>query len=284
MTEPTTRAPGSAPQPATRPDGDRPTIVSATLTARPLTGRSLQDKRALVIGGSRGIGAAVARRLARDGAHVAVTFVSRPELAEATVHDAREHGGRALALHADSLRAETLNAAVEATVAAFGGLDILVHSAGVGVFGDARDIAVADLDRALQVNLRGAYLACQAGARCMGQGGRIIVIGSVNSERVALPGNSVYAMTKAGLVGMVRGMARDLAPLGITVNNVQPGPVDTEMNPAGTEFAAVVCRQVLAIPRYCTVDEVAGLVAYVAGPETNYLTGASLLLDGGFAA
>jgi 3-oxoacyl-[acyl-carrier protein] reductase len=277
--------PGREPVPAPNPRGDsQPTIVATTLTSRPVTARTLQDRRALVIGGSRGIGAAIARRLAREGAHVAVTYATRPEHAAATVTEALTHGGKAMALRADSRQPASLEGAVREAVANFGGLDILVHSAGVASFGDLRSIPLADLDQALEINLRGAYLACQAAARCMTRGGRIIVIGSVNSERVALPGNSLYAMTKSGLAGMVRAMARDLAPDGITVNNVQPGPVDTEMNPAGTPFADMVIDKVLAVPRYGNVDEVAAMVAYVAGPETDYLTGASLLLDGGFAA
>jgi 3-oxoacyl-[acyl-carrier protein] reductase len=283
MSDSAAPAPEPSPAPTVR-GGSLPNIVATTLTSRPIAARTLQDRRALVIGGSRGIGSAIARRLAREGAHVAVTYASRPEHAAATVTEALSHGGKAMALHADSRRIATLEAAVNETVTTFGGLDILVHSAGVASFGDLRTIPLADLDQALEINLRGAYLACQAAARCMTRGGRIIVIGSVNSERVALPGNSLYAMTKSGLAGMVRAMARDLARDGITVNNVQPGPVDTEMNPAGTPFADMVVDKVLAIPRYGNVDEVAAMVAYVAGPETDYLTGASLLLDGGFAA
>lgn len=265
-------------------DATRPSVVGTALTSRPVPRRGLQGRRALVIGGSRGIGAAVARRLGQDGARVGLTWASRADQAEATARAVQDAGGEALVLAADSMAIETVHAAIERTVSAFGGLDILVHSAGIAVFDDVRNISVADLDRALQINVRGAFLACQAAARHMGAGGRIIVIGSVNSERVAVPGNSLYAMTKAALAGMVRGMARDLAPLGITVNNVQPGPIDTDMNPASGPFAELICERFLAIPRYGTADEVAGLVAYVASAEAGYLTGASLLLDGGFAA
>jgi 3-oxoacyl-[acyl-carrier protein] reductase len=284
MPELPSNRPGSEPRPASDRRPETPSIVATSLTARPVAARSLQDRRCLVIGGSRGIGAAVVRRFAREGAAVALTWASRQELAAATVAAAREHGGPVLSLHADSLRSETIGAAVESTVDAFGGLDVLVYSAAVGVFGALHEMPTADLDRALHVNVRSAYLACQAAARRMGNGGRLIVIGSQNSDHAALPGNSVYAMTKAALTGMVKGMARDLAPLGITVNNVQPGPTDTDMNPASSEFADMVRRQFIAVGRYGSPDEIAGLIAWIAGPESSYMTGSNVLIDGGFTA
>ncbi|MEO7386710.1 MAG: 3-oxoacyl-ACP reductase family protein [Gammaproteobacteria bacterium] len=263
---------------------DGPEIVSTSLTSRPVPARGLQDKRALITGGSRGIGAAIARRFASEGAHVALTYATRRDSALATLDAVRAFGGQALALEADSQRIDTLLAAVERTVAELGGIDILVHSAGVATFGHVADYRLEDLDRALAVNLRGTFVTTQAAVRHMPSGGRVIMIGSCNADRTPFPGNSVYAMTKAGLVGLVKGLARDLAPRGITVNNVQPGPIDTDMNPADSEFADLVRAQVLAIKRYGTADEVAGMVAYVAGPEAGYLTGASLMIDGGFTA
>lgn len=269
--------------PAAHPARDRLSLISASLTKRPVS-RLLQGKRALVTGGSRGIGAAIVRRFAREGANVALTYSSNVESAHLSVAAAREHGARALAIQADNAQVDTLRAAIDQTVAELGGIDILVHSAGVGVFGHIRDCSIEDLDRALAVNLRGTYIATQAAIRHMGVGGRVIMIGSGSSERSPFAGNSVYAMTKSGLIGLVRALSRDLAPDGITVNNIQPGPIDTDMNPADSEFAEMVCNQVIAVRRYGTADEVAAMVAYVAGPETDFLTGATLTMDGGFSA
>ena len=244
----------------------------------------LEDRSALVVGGSRGIGAAIVERLARDGARVAFTFVSRPEQAEQTAERARAAGAHGvLPIRADSADAAAIQAAVAQAVAAHGGIDILVVNAGVAAMAPVESFDLADLDRTLAVNLRGVFVAVQAAVRHMPKGGRIVTLGSCNAERMPFPGGSVYAMSKAGLVGLVKGLARDLGARGITVNNVQPGPVDTEMNPARGAFADAL-RGHLAVGRYGEADEIAAMVAYLASPEAGYVTGVSLTIDGGFDA
>jgi len=246
--------------------------------------QALKNMRALVTGGSRGIGAAIVRRLARDGAQVALTYVHNAEQAAASVQAAQAFGGQALAIQADSADANAVVAAVEQTVAALGGIDILVNNAGVFHLAPAGEFPLAQFDRTVAVNLRAAFVATEAAVKHMRPGGRIIMIGSCNAERMPFAGGAVYAMSKAGLVGLVKGLARDLGPRGITVNNVQPGPIDTDMNPADSEFGAAVREQILAVPRYGTADEVAGMVAYLASAEAGFVTGASLTIDGGFTA
>lgn len=244
----------------------------------PLTG-----KVALVQGGSRGIGAAIVRRLARDGAKVAFTYVSSSASAEALAGEINSGGGQALALRADSADTQAVQQAVADTAKAFGGLDILVNNAGVLAVAPVAEFDLSDFDRLLAVNVRSVFVATQAAVKHMGQGGRIINIGSTNAERMPFAGGAPYAMSKSALVGLTKGLARDLGPQGITVNNVQPGPVDTDMNPASGEFAESLIP-LMAIGRYGQADEIASFVAYLAGPEAGYITGASLLADGGFAA
>ncbi|MGE7993201.1 3-oxoacyl-ACP reductase family protein [Pseudomonas sp. NPDC089554] len=244
---------------------------------------SLAGKVALVQGGSRGIGAAIVRRLAREGAQVAFTYVSSASAAQALAEEINAAGGHALALKADSADASAVQQVVEDTVKAFGRLDILVNNAGVLAVAPVAEFDLGDFDRLLAVNVRSVFVASQAAARHMGQGGRIINIGSTNAERMPFAGGAPYAMSKSALVGLTRGMARDLGPQGITVNNVQPGPVDTDMNPASGDFADSLIP-LMAIGRYGHADEIASFVAYLAGPEAGYITGASLTADGGFAA
>lgn len=244
----------------------------------------LKDKRALVTGGSRGIGAAIVRRLAREGVNVAFTFVSRPDQANETVKAAEVLGVKALAIQADSADAGALVNAVEQTVRELGGLDILVNSAGVAVVAPVDDVRLEDLDRILAVNVRAVFVATQAAVKHMKEGGRIINIASCNAERMPFVGGSVYAMSKSALTGMAKGLARDLGPRGITVNNVNPGPVDTDMNPATSEFARTTVERFMALPRYGSADEIASLVAWLAGPEASYVTGASFFIDGGYSA
>jgi 3-oxoacyl-[acyl-carrier protein] reductase len=244
----------------------------------------LKNKRALVTGGSRGIGAAIVRRLARDGADVAFTYSSSPDKADEVAKLARAHGVRAIAIKADSADAGAVVAAVDRTISELGGIDILVNNAGVLVMGPLDTFTLTDFDRTLAVNVRAVFVAAQAAARHMKEGGRIINIGSCNAERMPFPGGGIYAMSKSALQGLVQGLARDLGPRGITINNVQPGPVDTDMNPAGSEFAAMLVKQVMAMPRYGTADEIAAMVAYLAGPDAGFVTGASLTIDGGFNA
>ncbi|HQR38142.1 MAG TPA: 3-oxoacyl-ACP reductase family protein [Blastocatellia bacterium] len=243
----------------------------------------LSGKVALVTGGSRGIGAAIARRLADEGAAVAITYTSAPEKADEVVRGIEANGGRALAVRADSADAEAVRNAVSETVRVLGRIDILVNNAGVATFAPVGDYSLEEFDRLLAVNVRGVFVASQEASRHMGEGGRIITIGSVNADRMPTAGGSVYGMTKAAVAGLTRGLARDLGPRGITVNTVQPGPVDTDLNPATGPFAEVL-MPFLALPRYGHVDEVASLVAYLAGPEASYITGTALTVDGGFLA
>jgi len=245
--------------------------------------RPLQNKRALVTGGSRGIGAAIVKRLARDGAHVALTYVTKPDQASATAKAAQALGVKALALQADSADAKALVAAIERTAKEWGGLDILVNNAGIAAMAPLDEYPLEDLDRTLAVNLRAVFVATQAAVKHMKTGGRVVTIGSCNAERMPFAGGAVYSMSKAALVGLVKGLARDLGPRGITINNVQPGPIDTDMNPADGDFAERL-KKLMALPRYGTGDEVAAMVAYLAGPEAGFVTGASLTIDGGFTA
>jgi 3-oxoacyl-[acyl-carrier protein] reductase len=243
----------------------------------------LENKRAMVTGGSRGIGAAIVKRLAQEGAHVALTYVSKPDQANEIVKAVQALGVKALAIQADSADAEAVIAAVEQTVQELGGIDILVNNAGIAVIAPIDKYRLEDLDRTLAVNVRAVFVATQAAVKHMKSGGRIINVGSCNAERVPNTGMAVYAMSKAALVGLVKGLARDLGPRGITINNVEPGPVETDMNPSNTDFAKMLI-QVMALPRYGTGDEIASLVAYLASPEASYVTGASLNIDGGFTA
>ncbi|MBP6792432.1 MULTISPECIES: 3-oxoacyl-ACP reductase family protein [Aeromonas] len=248
------------------------------LTVKPLSGQV-----AFVQGGSRGIGAAIVKRLARDGAAVAFTYVSSASKAEELVATITAAGGKALAIRADSADAVAVQHAIRQSVTRFGQLDILVNNAGVLVWGHLEELTLDDLDRTLAVNIRSVFVACQEAAHHMGKGGRIINIGSTNADRIPMAGGSVYAMSKSALVGLTKGMARDLGPRGITVNNVQPGPVDTDMNPADGESAEQL-KGMMALARYGKDDEIASFVAYLAGPEAGYVTGASLTIDGGFSA
>jgi len=245
--------------------------------------KSLTGKVALVTGGSRGIGAAIARRLAREGAAVGLTYATSPEKADELVRAITAADGRALAIRADSGDPAAVKDAVAATVKAFGRLDILVNNAGLVAVGTIDQVSPEEFDRLLAVNVKGLFVATQEAVRHMGEGGRVINIGSVNSDLVPFAGFSVYALTKGAVASFTRGLARDLGPRGITVNNIQPGPVDTDMNPADGPFAEQMLR-LIAVKRYGRGDEIAGLVAYLAGPEAAYVTGASLNIDGGFTA
>jgi len=242
----------------------------------PLTGRA-----ALVTGGSRGIGAATALRLARDGADVALTYVNRKDAAEDVVRAVEALGRRAVALRADSADAEEAAGAVERAADALGGLDVLVNNAGVGLLGPVEGISVADLDRVLAVNVRGVFLTARAAAARMTEGGRIITVGSCMALRVPGPGGTLYAMSKAALVGLTKALARELGGRGITANIVHPGPIDTDMNPADGPYAGGQAAMT-ALGRFGTADEVASTVAYLAA--ASYVTGAEFAVDGGHAA
>lgn len=243
----------------------------------------LKNKRALVTGGSRGIGAGIVKRLARDGADVAFTYASSAAKAAEVCKEAQGFGVKAIAIAADSADPAAVVAAVERCVAEMGGIDILVNCAGIAVMAPLEDYKLADFDRTVAVNVRAVFVATQAAARHMGPGGRIVNIGSVNAERMPFAGGAVYAMSKSALVGLVKGLARDLGPRGITINNVQPGPVDTDLNPASGPFAKTLLG-FMAIPHYGSSEQVASLVSWLCGPEAAYVTGASLTIDGGFGA
>jgi len=243
----------------------------------------LSGKVAFIQGGSRGIGAAIARRLAADGANVVITYVNAADKAQAVVNDIKEAGGSAVALQADSADAAALSAAIRRTVETHGRLDILVNNAGMLAVAPLEQFSLEDFDRTLAINVRSVFVATQEAARHMTAGGRIINIGSTNADRMPFAGGGPYAMSKSALVGLTRGLARDLGPRGITVNNVQPGPVDTDMNPDSGDFA-VMLKGMMALGRYGKTDEIASFVAYLASAEAGYITGASLSIDGGFAA
>ena len=245
--------------------------------------QSLKNKRALVTGGSRGIGAAIVKRLASEGAHVALTYSSSPDRAKEVVKAAQALGVKSLAIQADSADAKAVVAAVECTVKELGGIDILVNNAGIAVIGPIDEFKLEDFDRTMAINVRAVFVATQAAIKHMKEGGRIINIGSTNAERVPFAGAAVYSASKAALQGLVKGLSRDLGPRGITINNVQPGPVDTDLNPDEGEFADML-KKLTALPRYAKPDEIAGMVAYLASPEASYITGASLMIDGGFSA
>jgi 3-oxoacyl-[acyl-carrier protein] reductase len=244
---------------------------------------SLAGKVALVQGGSRGIGAAIVRRLASQGASVAFTYAASTARAQELTASVEAAGGRVLAIQADAADADAVRGAVSQTMRVFGRLDILVNSAGVLAIAPLADFTLADFDRTLAVNVRSVFVASQAAAAVMTTGGRIITIGSTNAERMPFQGGGPYAMSKAAVAGLTRGLARDLGPRGITVNNVQPGPVDTEMNPDRGDFAAVL-KGFLALGRYGKADEIASLVAFLASDQAAYITGANIMIDGGFSA
>jgi NAD(P)-dependent dehydrogenase (short-subunit alcohol dehydrogenase family) len=243
----------------------------------------LTGKVALVTGGSRGIGAAIAERLAADGADVALTYAANAEAAEKIAAKIRQLGRKALALKADSGDAAEISGAVAAVHKAFGRLDILVNSAGMVIHKPFAELEVADYDRVMNVNVRGVFLASQAASTVLSDQGRIISIGSNLADRSAFPGLTLYTMSKTALTGLTKGLARDLGSRGITVNLVQPGSTNTDMNPEDGAMADGQ-RSLMAIPRFGTPQDVAGLVSYLAGPEARSITGASLTMDGGFNA
>jgi 3-oxoacyl-[acyl-carrier protein] reductase len=242
---------------------------------------NLQGRRALVTGASRGIGAEIVRRLAADGASVAFTYGRSAAEAEKLVAEVTADSGTAVAIQADSADAEQVAKSVDDAVAQLGGLDVLVNNAGVAVLRDIESFSLDEFDRQLAINVRAVFVAVQRAVPHLGSDGRIINIGSINADRVPAPGLAAYAMTKAAVAGLTRGLARELGPRGITVNNVQPGPIATDMNPDEGEFAASA-KELMAIGRYGHPSDVAGVVGYLAGRDTGYITGANWNVDGGF--
>jgi NAD(P)-dependent dehydrogenase (short-subunit alcohol dehydrogenase family) len=244
---------------------------------------SLGGKVALVTGASRGIGAAIAKRLAADGADVAITYARSPEKAEQVVAAIKQLGRRGIAIAADSADAAAVVAAVDRTAKELGRLDILVNNAGIYNAGSFEETPLAEIDLVWNVNVRAVIVASQAASKYLSEGGRIISIGSCLGEHVGWPGVTLYSMTKAALIGFTKGLARDLGPRGITVNCVEPGPIDTDMNPASGDHADGQ-RAATALGRYGTPDDIAAMVAHLAGEGGRFVTGAAILVDGGYAA
>jgi len=237
-----------------------------------------ERKTALVFGGARGIGAAAVRRLAKDGYNVAFTYVSRPDSAQALVAEIEKGGRRAAAIEADSANADAIRAAVANTVDLFGLIDVIVVNAGILRLNTVDAVSLEELDLMIDVNIRGVFLSIQSAVPHMKDGGRVITIGSNTAERTGMAGTSVYQFSKAAVAAMVKGLALDLAPRHISVNNIQPGPTDTDMNAGAIEMLS----DRSPLKRVANPDEIAGTVSYLAGPDTSFMTGASLTIDGGW--
>jgi len=244
---------------------------------------NLAKKVALVTGGSRGIGAAIAKRLAADGASVAITYANDVAAASTVVKAIELGGGKAVAIQADAADAEAVKNAVEKAVATFGRLDVLVNNAGTAIPKPFEETTLEEMDRVIDINVRGVFVTTQVGLKHMNDGGRIINIGSAVGERVLVPGLVPYSATKGAVKIFTQSLSREVGSRGITVNNVQPGPIDTDLNPATGDWAAPQ-KAVTALDRYGRVEEIAAMVAFVAGPESSYITGANLTVDGGMNA
>ena len=240
----------------------------------------LAGKVALVTGASRGIGAAIAKRLAGDGASVAITYAKDAKAAAAVAGAIESSGGKAIAIQADAADPKAIHAAVEKVVATLGRIDVLVNNAGTAIPKLFEETTLEEMDHMIDLNFRGVMVATQAALKHMNDGGRIIMIGSCVGERNMTPGLAAYGATKGAVKMFTQGLSREVGARGITVNNVQPGPIDTDLNPAAGEWAAPQ-KANTALNRYGQVDEVAALVAFVAGPESSYITGANLTVDGG---
>lgn len=242
---------------------------------------TLTGKRALVTGGSRGIGAEIVRRLSADGAAVAFTYSASATDADKLVAAVAETGGTAVAIQADAADPMQITAAVKQTVAELGALDVLVNNAAVAYLTPIDEYTPEEFDRSVAVNIGGVYWAVRSAIEHLGEGARIINIGSVNADRVSAAGQAVYALTKGAVSSFTRGLARELGPRGINVNNIQPGPINTDMNPDEGDFAESIKSHV-ALGRYGQTSDIAAVVSFLSGPESTYITGANLNVDGGF--
>ncbi|HEC8325610.1 3-oxoacyl-ACP reductase family protein [Providencia huaxiensis] len=242
-----------------------------------------KNKHAIVQGGSRGIGAAIVKKLAKDGANVTFTYASSDENAKSLITETAQFSGKVMAIKANSANEHEITAAIKQSFDKFGSIDILINSIGILEFGSVETLSLESFDRSYSLNVRSLFIASQSALAVMNDYGRMIHIGSVNSERVPFEGGAAYAMSKSAIIGLTKGMARDVASRGITVNNVQPGPVNTDMNPEQGEFAESL-KQIMALKRYASADEIADFVLYLASPAAAYITGASLNIDGGFTA
>jgi len=241
---------------------------------------TLKGKVAMVTGGSRGIGAAIAKRLAGEGASVAITYAKDASSAAVVVKAIEDGGGKAIAIQADALDPEAIRGSVDKAVAALGKLDVLVNNAGTAIPKAFVDTTLDEMDHVINLNIRGMFVTTQAALKHMNDNGRIIMIGSCVRERNLTPGLAAYAATKGAVKMFAQSLSREVGDRGITVNNVQPGPIDTDLNPAAGEWATPQ-KAVTALKRYGTVAEVAALVAFIAGPDSGYITGANLTVDGG---
>ncbi|WP_143304696.1 3-oxoacyl-ACP reductase family protein [Chitinophaga vietnamensis] len=243
--------------------------------------KRLENKIALVTGGSRGMGAAIVKRFAQEGATVVFTYARSAEQAQEVVAAAEKAGGRAKAILADSASAEDIQAAVAKTVADFGRIDILVNNAGVWIHKPLEEYTIEEYDQVMAVNTRAVFVASQAAAQHMTAGSRIITIGSNMAERLTGPGGTLYSMSKSALIGLNKGLARDLGAKGITANLVQPGPIDTDMNPANGAHASSVAAYT-ALGHYGKVEDIAALVTFLASAESGFITGTEQTIDAGY--
>jgi 3-oxoacyl-[acyl-carrier protein] reductase len=241
---------------------------------------TLTDKVAIVTGGSRGIGAAIAKRLAAEGARVAITYAKDATAAAAVVKSIEANGGKAIALKADATDFEAVTAALAKAVATFGRLDVLVSNAGMVIPKPFEETSLEELNQVIDTNIRGTLIVAKVALKHLKDPGRIILIGSCLGERVLTPGVVAYSATKGAIKMFGQGLARELGKRGITVNTVQPGPIDTDLNPAVGDWAIPQTANT-AMGRYGKAEEVAALVAFLAGPESSYITGANLTVDGG---
>jgi 3-oxoacyl-[acyl-carrier protein] reductase len=243
----------------------------------------LQNKTAMVTGGSRGMGKAIAKALAAEGANVVLTYAASQDKAEAVAKEITDAGGKAIAVKADNNSNDEVIAAVNKTVAQYGGIDILVNNAGIVIGKPLADYTVQDYEDTMGVNVRAVFVASQAAAKHMPDGARIITIGSNLGDTAVAPNLTLYTASKSALQGLTRGMARDLGSRKITVNLVQPGPVDTDMNPDNTELATFMKTR-MALGEYGHVDDIAAMVSFLAGDTAKHITGSVFTVDGGFNA